>query len=125
VSSDESKGLIKMAQLLDLERRAVLIPRLEIADSFFKRFKGLLGTEKIAEDYGLVFRSCESVHSYLMKTKFDVIFLDEEMRVVEVVCEVGPRRIIRSKAGKHCIECAPGLAKRQGIEPGMLVEIID
>ncbi len=114
-----------MAQLLDLERMVVLIPRLELANSFLKRFVGLLGAKEIADDYGLVFRSCDSVHSYLMKTNFDVIFLDEAMQIVEVVQEVRPWRLVRSKVGKHCIECAPGFAQKNGIKPGMLVEIID
>ena len=55
------------------------------ADTFFKRFKGLMGKKDI--DYALVFTNLKgsSIHTHFMRFDIDVYFLDENKCVFEKV----------------------------------------
>lgn len=53
------------------------------ADTFFKRFKGLMGKKDI--DYALIFTNLRdsSIHTHFMRFEIDVYFLDETNVVFE------------------------------------------
>lgn len=53
------------------------------ADTFFKRFKGLMGKKDI--DYALIFTNLRdsSIHTHFMRFEIDVYFLDENNVVFE------------------------------------------
>lgn len=55
------------------------------ANTFFKRFKGLMGKTDI--DYALVFTNLKdsSIHTHFMRFEIDVYFLDENKTVFEKV----------------------------------------
>ncbi len=116
--------MIKMSRLVDQEREVVLLPRLEIASSFFRRLRGLMVSGLIAEDYGLFFPRCKSIHSCLMQTSFDLIFLNDGMVVTEVYEKVKPWQVISSSKGKHCMEIAPGNARKLNIKTGLKVKLV-
>ena len=49
--------------------------KIEVADSFIKRFLGLMGRETLAKDEGLLLKPCSSIHTFFMKFTIDVIYL--------------------------------------------------
>lgn len=74
------------------------------ADSFFKRFKGLMGKKDI--NYALVFTNLKdsAIHTHFMRFEIDVYFLDENKVVFEKVT-LKPWKFYRpKKQAKYILE---------------------
>ena len=50
------------------------------ANTLFKRFKGLMGKKNIT--YGMMFKKCNSIHTFFMKENIDVIGLDNTNTII-------------------------------------------
>jgi len=83
------------------------------AKTFFSRFKGLMLIKNF--DYGLIFhlpnesKSRAAIHMLFMRTAIDVIFLNEEKRVVDIVKGLKPWTLnyAPKEAAKYIIELPP------------------
>ncbi|CZQ80909.1 Hypothetical protein Tpal_133 [Trichococcus palustris] len=82
-----------MAKLINERTNQVILEDLRIAETFFSRFRGLMGVKSIPENSGLMITPCNSVHCFFMKFPIDVIFLDKENRVVHIMDSVKPGSI--------------------------------
>lgn len=95
-----------------------------LADSFFKRLKGLMFTKKF--DFALIFpfqfesRVGASIHMLFVFTPIDVVYLDKGKRVVDLKESLQPWTLnyTPKKAAKYLIELPQGLIKKKGIKPG-------
>ncbi|MGE4234488.1 MAG: DUF192 domain-containing protein [Bacteriovoracia bacterium] len=63
----------------------------ETADTFFSRFRGLMGRDSAGG--GLLLQSCNSIHTFFMKIPIDVIYLDKDLKVLKVVHSMKPWRV--------------------------------
>jgi len=73
-----------------------LVEKLEIADTFRSRLKGLLGKKSISKDYGLLLIPCGSIHMFFMKFPIDVFFLKKTgggFEVLKIVRNLKPWRL--------------------------------
>jgi uncharacterized protein len=61
-----------------------------VADSWWRRFRGLLGRPPLKEGQGLLLLNCDSVHTIGMPGAIDVAFLDAEGRVVRSIARLAP-----------------------------------
>lgn len=52
----------------------LLVASLHLADTFWPRLKGLLGTAALSEGEGLLLRPCNCVHTCGMRYAIDVFF---------------------------------------------------
>ena len=90
----------------------ILLDKVEIADTFLARLKGLLGRKKIQGGYGLLLKPCGSIHMFFMKFPIDAFFLagDEKgFRVLEIKRNLKPWRLALAPAGtKAVLETKPG-----------------
>lgn len=55
----------------------------EIADTFFKRFKGLMFRKEIKND-GLLLMNCSSIHTCFMRFEIEAIYLDENYNIIYI-----------------------------------------
>jgi len=69
--------------------------RLSVAASVLSRARGLLGRRGLAEGEGLLIRPCSGVHTFLMQFPIDVVFLDQENRIIHAVENLQPQRMTR------------------------------
>jgi len=92
--------------------------RIEIADSFWSRFHGLLGRSGLAEGEGLLISPCRSVHCFGMKFAIDAIFLDKDYRVVSIHPHLQPRAMASNRKARHVLELKAGEAARHNIQVG-------
>jgi len=97
---------------------AVLCERCLVADTFWTRFRGLMGHKGLADDEGLLLRPAGSVHTLFMRFPIDVVFLDREYTVVKVVPDLRPWRLALARRGKRTLELPSGAAARAGLERG-------
>lgn len=91
----------------------------ERADTFASRFKGLLGRDGLEEGGGLHIEPCNSIHMFFMKFSIDVVFLDDDSRVVRAISAIKPWRVTRvySKA-TSVLELPVGAIARSQVAPG-------
>src|SRR5262249_36812472 len=76
-----------------------------IANTFFKRLRGLMFRRRLSPDEALWLRPCNGVHTFWMLFAIDVIFLDREMRIVKLVENMRPFRVtMPNLAAKSVIE---------------------
>lgn len=77
-----------------------------VARSFWQRFRGLLGSD-FSDDRPLgpvVFPNCSSVHTFGMRRRIDIVFLDADCRVLLRCENVGPCRILSHRDAVVVIE---------------------
>lgn len=68
---------------------------IEVAKSFPKRLKGLMGKTNI--DYGMLFPKCNGIHTYFMKENIDIVGLDENNEVIYKYQNLEPNRVVKIK----------------------------
>lgn len=94
-----------MDKLINERTNEVILNDVRVADTFFSRFRGLMGVPSIPMEAGLVIKPCNSVHCFFMKFPIDVIFLDKENRVVHIMESLKPGSISPIiKRAKYVIE---------------------
>ena len=64
-----------------------------LADSFFKRFKGLMFGKKMDGYDAIVIKPCKSIHTFFMRYSIDVIFLNKELKIIKINRNLRPWRI--------------------------------
>lgn len=64
--------------------------RIGVADTFWTRLKGLLGSPPLQPGEGLLLEGCQAVHMYGMKQPLDVAFVGAEDRVIATYHRLRP-----------------------------------
>jgi uncharacterized protein len=86
--------------------------RLQVADSWWRRFRGLAGKRRPPEGWALLFPRCRSVHTFGMRFPIDVVFLDRRGWPIEVRRQVPPNRVVSHRKAAAVIEMKAGAADR-------------
>jgi uncharacterized membrane protein (UPF0127 family) len=114
-----------MAQLINETTKSTMIEQLEIADTFGKRLKGLLGREDLSENAGLLIRHCNSIHTFFMKFSIDVLFLDKNLKVKKCVANIGPHELIWPVFGAHSVvELKAGVLQKTNTKVGDQLHVV-
>lgn len=106
-------------------RGECILNKVEIADTFRSRLKGLLGRNKIEKGSGLLLKPCASIHMFFMKFPIDVFFLKEKngsYELLRIARGVKPWRMAFAPAGTSSVlETAPGAVV--AAQPGDILTI--
>ncbi|MBN2795024.1 MAG: DUF192 domain-containing protein [Clostridia bacterium] len=82
----------------------VLIDEIQIADTFMKRLRGFMFYKKPPVK-ALGIKPCNSIHTFFMKFNIDVLFLDQDMVVIEKLTGLKKNKMIMPiKNSKYVIE---------------------
>ena len=82
----------------------ISISNVFIADTFIKRFLGYMFRKKPHHE-AIMIMPCNSIHTFFMKFHIDVLFLDEEMKVIKKLENLkGGRIILPVRGAKSVIE---------------------
>lgn len=102
----------------------ILTENVEVADSFFSRFMGLMFRKKIDADYALHIKPCNQIHMLNMRFAIDVIYLSDSGKVVKIDENVKPNKICKAvKDAKSVLEMSCGAAAEFGIREGDTLKI--
>lgn len=86
------------------------------ADSWFKRLVGLLAHGSLGDNEGMFFCPGGSIHTIGMRFSIDVIYLDNDGKVLKIEPEMRPFRLsFAPKGTRSVLELSSGNAKRTGI----------
>ena len=103
----------------------VACERCTLADNPLTRLKGLLGKKELPAGEGLLIRPTGAVHTLFMRFPIDVVFLDTELRVIDVVAELRPWRAAGRRGARAVLELAAGECGRRGIRAGDRLRVAD
>lgn len=85
------------------------IARVPIAGTFATRLRGLMGKKSLDESEGLFLADCARVHTCFMRFPIDVLYLDSDLRGIEVET-IPPWRFGKKvKEARHTLEMPAGL----------------
>jgi uncharacterized membrane protein (UPF0127 family) len=108
-----------MKRLMNKTRQQVLVENLEVAENFWSRLVGLLGRKDLAANRGLWIKRCNSVHTFFMRFTIDLIFVDENLKVVKTVRHVHPGRMVWPVwKARSVIELRDGFLDQHLVEVG-------
>ena len=110
--------------LFNESRDVLLAERLTVADTFWKRLRGLLGTREWPEGNAFLLRPCNSVHMFGMKYCLDVLFLDRQNIVLAAVESLAPGRLKLCRGAKCVVELPDGTVRRTGTRCGDQLQIL-
>ncbi|MFP5112710.1 DUF192 domain-containing protein [Bacillaceae bacterium C204] len=97
---------------------------IKVADSFFKRLKGLMFRKDQLVEEGLWIIPCNSIHMCFMNFEIDAVFLNKEGRIVKMVEGLRPWRFINPiKNAYSVIELPAGTVKMLGLKQGEMIRI--
>ena len=78
-----------------------MIDKIDIyeAKSFKERLFGLMFKKNI--NYGLLFKNCNSIHTFFMKENIDVVMTDKNNKILYIKKNMKKNRIILPKKGVY------------------------
>lgn len=103
------------------------ITRIHVADSFWARFKGLMGKtpEQIEELGGLLIKPCSQIHMFFMKTPIDVVYLNSKNSIVKIDYEVPVWKCCRKvQESVSVLELPKGAAIQMGLKEFEQLEVL-
>lgn len=98
-----------------------------VADNFFQRLRGLMFSQTLPSQQGLLLMRCASVHTAFMRYPIDVLYLDGTGRVLKCVPNLRPWRTsasglnwlaARRLGAVHTLELAAGSIDRLQLKEG-------
>jgi uncharacterized membrane protein (UPF0127 family) len=103
----------------DITRGTTVVEAASAAVTWWQRLIGLLGRRQLDPREGVLFPSCRSVHTCLMRTPIDVVVVDRAARVLRCYPGLRSWRIIRPLWRAWAIlELSPGALQRAGVRFG-------
>lgn len=80
-------------KIINKTKNTILADNVIVADTVFKRMKGLLGEKEFNPGQALILKPCDSVHTFFMNFPIDVLFVDRKNRAIKVLLYFKPFRI--------------------------------
>ena len=77
-------------RIITKKEKKTIAEKAIFADTFLKRFKGLMFDKKMEGYDALVIKPCKSIHTCFMKYSIDVVFLNEKFQIVKIKRNMRP-----------------------------------
>ena len=80
-------------QVLNQTRNVLLITQGRLANTFWSRLRGLLGSMPLKSGEGLILAGEKSIHTLFMTFPIDVVYVDKNYKVIRVDPNMVPYRL--------------------------------
>lgn len=111
-------------RIINTTKSTTLSKKVEVADSFFKRFKGLMFRERMLWEEALIFYNSPSIHTFFMKFPIDIVFLDGDMKVMKIARNFKPWRVVSCFKSYLTIEFPSSKTAEENLDVGDILEIL-
>lgn len=109
---------------VDNKTKQVFLGNVMVADTFFTRLKGLLGSKPLSPSQGLLIKPCRQVHTIGMRYPLSIWYLDKELRIVKIIDDLHPYKISPYIKDSHLIiEFPSKWAEITGSKEGDLLDV--
>lgn len=78
--------------LFNETKQELIAKQVEMASTFWQKFKGLMFRGELPQESCLVIHKCNSIHTCFMKFPLDVIFLNKQHVVLHLIRDFKPFR---------------------------------
>lgn len=113
-----------MAVLKNTTTGEVIAEHVRYADSWWDRLAGFIPKGIIEPDEGLWFRDCWAIHTMCMRAHVDVIFLDQDGRIVRTDREVELNRpFVACRGARSVVELGAGALDGRDLLVGDRLEL--
>ncbi|PLS06929.1 DUF192 domain-containing protein [Neobacillus cucumis] len=97
---------------------------INLADSFFKRLKGLMFRKEQLVEEGLWIVPCNSIHMCFMNFAIDAVFLNKAGKIVKLVEDLQPWRFVKPIPEAYSVvELPAGSVTKLGLKQGNIINI--
>lgn len=104
-----------MFEILNISNNQLIAKEAIRASSFQERLLGLMGKAQISENEALILPQCKIVHSFFMRFPIDLIFCDQENKIVLIQENFSPWKISKFAASaNYIIELQSGKIRATG-----------
>ena len=111
--------VVRVLKVVNTTSKTVILAEAELAESFGRRLKGLLGRKTLAPGQGMVIRPCRSIHTVGMTFPIDVGFVDEKGCLCRVVENLPPGKLgVGAREARYVIEAPAGTFAAVGVQEG-------
>lgn len=112
--------------LIIKETNAIICENLQLANTYFKRLKGLMFTKELPAQNAMQIIPCKEIHTFFMNYSIDVLYLDSKNNIVSIDANLKPGKIGKLiKNAKSVIELPEGKTKEFYIKVGQTVVFIN
>jgi uncharacterized membrane protein (UPF0127 family) len=80
-------------KIINKTKDTILAENAVLADTFFKRIKGLIGRKEFTKGEALILEPCNSIHTFFMRFPIDVLFVDKDNRIIKAIISLKPFRL--------------------------------
>jgi uncharacterized protein len=102
----------------------IICQKMIVAKKMFVRMKGLMFSTQMPDCDGLLISPCNSIHTFFMLYNLDLMFLDQDFKVVKIIYNLPPWRVTWLYfSARHVVEMSAGTLKK-GIKVGDKLEAI-
>lgn len=99
-------------------KRPTGVLRIKVLRSLSGRLFGPLSLNRMPANQGLLILPCRSIHTFGLQTPSDVLFLDEDGRILEIWARVAPWRKLRCADASAALGLSAGIAGYAGLHEG-------
>jgi hypothetical protein len=110
---------VKRVRVQNRSRGTVLGERIEVADRYWTRLRGLLGRTGLGTGEGLLIAPSRGVHMFGMRFPLDVLLLDQQRRVAASYPALAPGKATGMHRGiRYALELPVGTIDSTGTSEG-------
>lgn len=91
---------------------------MDVAKTTAQKTRGLLGRKHFPIGEGLLIEHCNSIHMFFMKFPIDVVYVDQQMKVVKLVKDLKVWMMSMCSQAVHTIELPTGTIDLHRIRVG-------
>ena len=96
-----------------------------VANTFFKRLRGLMFTKELPFQNALKITPCSEIHTFFMNYSIDVLYLDANNNILSINENFKPGKIgKRVKNAKSVVELPSGKIRKLSLKIGQSVEFM-
>ena len=110
--------------IFNVSRSTQIADKLVLAQTMFSRMRGLLTKKSFIPGEALILQPADSIHTFFMRFPIDVIFLDDQGKVLKIKENLVPFRLCLARRGAaRVIELPPNTIQNSSTRVGDLLKI--
>lgn len=112
--------------LINKTTNTIISENVIVANSFFKRLKGLMFTKDLSYESAMHIIPCNEIHTFFMNYSIDVLYLDRNNTIVAMDEDLKPRKVGKFiKNAKSVVEIPSGKIRNLNLKIGQSLEFIE